>query len=93
MNIYVGNIPWDLTEEELRAAFEAYGKTTTVSIIKDKYTGRSRGFGFVEMPQETEAEAAINGLNGKELKGREIIVNKARPRTQNPRKNRRRGRV
>jgi RNA recognition motif-containing protein len=85
MNIYIGNVSWDLTEEELKEAFEAYGQITTVNIIKDKYTGRSRGFAFVEMPDKASAEAAIKGLNGKELKGREIVVNEARSRKEGPR--------
>lgn len=80
MNIYVGNFARDLTEEELRAAFEAFGAVTTVKVIKDNYTGESRGFGFVEMGDDKQAQAAIDGLNGKELKGRNLVVNKARPR-------------
>ncbi|MBW1722630.1 MAG: RNA-binding protein [Deltaproteobacteria bacterium] len=80
MNIYIGSLSYDLTESELREAFEAYGAVDSVNIIKDKYTGRSRGFGFVEMPNETEARSAIDGLNGKALKGRTINVNEARPR-------------
>ena len=91
MNIYVGNISWDLTEEELKSTFEAHGQVSTVKIITDKYTGRSRGFGFVEMPEKTEAEAAISNLNGKELKGREIVVNEARPRQEGSRGGRRSG--
>lgn len=79
MNIYVGNLSRDVTEEDLRQTFEAFGKVETVSIIKDKFSGESRGFGFVEMPNEAEAQAAISGLNRKELKGQQIIVNPARP--------------
>jgi len=82
MNIYVGNISSQLTEEELNEAFAAYGTLTSVKIIKDKYTGDPRGFGFVEMSDKTEAEAAIAGLNGKELKGKNLTVNEARPRTE-----------
>lgn len=82
MNIYVGNISWDLTDEELKATFEAHGQVSSAKIVTDKFTGRSRGFGFVEMPEKAEAEAAISGLNGKELKGREIVVNEARPRQE-----------
>jgi RNA recognition motif-containing protein len=82
MNIYVGNISSQLTEEELKEAFVAYGVTSSVKIIKDKYTGEPRGFGFVEMPEKAEAEAAIAGLNGKELKGKNLTVNEARPRTE-----------
>ena len=80
MNIYVGNLSSQATEEELRAAFEAFGQVTAANIIKDRYSGESRGFGFVEMPTKAEAEAAITGLNGKELGGNTIIVNEARPR-------------
>ncbi len=82
MNIYVGNISSELTEEEINEAFAAYGELTSVKIIKDKYTGEPRGFGFVEMPDKAEAEAAMAGLNGKELKGKELIVNEARPRPE-----------
>ena len=80
MNIYVGNLPWGLSEEDLREAFEAFGEVASIKIIQDKFTGRSRGFGFVEMPNNEEGEAAISALNGKDLKGREIVVNQARPR-------------
>lgn len=80
MNIYVGNLSQDITDEELRQEFETYGQITSVNVIKDKYSGESRGFGFVEMPAKAEAQAAIDGLNGKDLKGRNIIVNEARPR-------------
>lgn len=82
MNIYVGNLPRDITEEDLRQAFGAFGQVTTVNILKDKFSGEIRGFGFVEMPTRSEAEAAMNGLNGKELKGRTLIVNEARPRPE-----------
>lgn len=82
MNIYVGNLPRELTESELRKAFEAYGKVDAVTIIKDKFTGSSRGFGFVEMPQTEEAKAAIAGMNGRELGGRKLTVNEARPKTE-----------
>jgi len=82
MNIYVGNISSELTEEEINKAFAAYGELTSVKIIKDKYTGEPRGFAFVEMPDKAEAEAAMAGLNGKELKGKELIVNEARPRPE-----------
>jgi RNA recognition motif-containing protein len=82
MNIYVGNISWDLTDGELKTAFEAHGQVSTAKIITDKYTGKSRGFAFVEMPEKSEAEAAISNLNGKDLKGREIVVNEARPRKE-----------
>jgi len=83
MNIYVGNLSRDLTDSDLREAFQAFGEVTSVSIIKDKYSNESRGFGFVEMPNAAEAKAVIAGLNGKSLKGRAITVNEARPRTDN----------
>ena len=85
MNIYVGNLSFDVTEEDLQAAFEAFGKVESVKVIKDKYSGAARGFGFVEMASKDEAKAAIAGLNGKELKGRALNVNEARPRTERPR--------
>ena len=81
MNIYVGNVSYSVTEEDLRQAFEGFGQVTSVSIIKDKFSGQSKGFGFVEMPVKEEAQAAIGALNGKELKGRTLNVNEARPRT------------
>jgi len=83
MKIYVGNMSYEVTEEDLRQAFEQLGQVESVSIINDKYSGRSKGFGFVEMPSNVEGQAAIEGLNGKELKGRAINVNEARPRTEN----------
>ena len=79
MNIYVGNLAFNVTEGELQQAFEAFGEVTSAKIIKDKYSGESKGFGFVEMSDGTEAQAAIKGLNEKELKGRGIKVNEARP--------------
>jgi RNA recognition motif-containing protein len=82
MNIYVGNMSSELTEQELNEAFAAYGQITSVKIITDRYTGERRGFGFVEMPEKTEAEAAIAGLNGKDLKGKALTVNEARPRPE-----------
>jgi RNA recognition motif-containing protein len=85
MNIYIGNISRDLSEDELREAFAAYGQVSSVNIIKDKFTGEYRGFAFVEMPVKEEADAAISGLNGKELKGRALNVNEARPRTDDRR--------
>ncbi len=85
MNIYIGNISRDLSEDELRDAFAAFGQVSSVNIIKDKFTGEYRGFAFVEMPVKEEAEAAISGLNGKELKGRALNVNEARPRTDDNR--------
>ena len=80
MNIYVGNLSFDVKESDLREAFEAFGSVDTVKIIEDKYSGRSRGFGFVEMGDKAEAEEAIKSLNGKSLQGRDIKVNEAKPR-------------
>jgi RNA recognition motif-containing protein len=85
VNIYVGNLSFDATEEDVREVFEAFGKVESAKIVQDKYSGRSRGFGFVEMPSEDEAKAAISGLNGKEVKGRALSVNEARPRSEKPR--------
>jgi RNA recognition motif-containing protein len=81
MNIFVGNLSHDVSEEELRSAFSDFGQVSKVTILKDKFTGESRGFGFVEMPAKAEAEAAIKGMNQKELKGRALNVNEARPQT------------
>ena len=94
MNIYVGNLSFDVSEEDLKEAFSAFGQVESVKIIKDNYSGRSKGFGFVEMPGEAEAQAAIEGLQGKDMKGRAINVNEARPRTEGRRDggNRRGGR-
>jgi len=91
MNIYVGNLSRDVTEEDLRQTFEAFGKVESVTIIKDKFSGESRGFGFVEMPAQAEAQSSITGLNGKELKGRPLKVNEARPRPEGRRGEGRRG--
>lgn len=85
MNIYVGNLSFAATEEDVRQAFEPFGQVESVKIVQDKYSGRSRGFGFVEMPSADEAKAAISGLNGKEVKGRALSVNEARPRSEKPR--------
>ena len=75
MNIYVGKIAYEATDEDLRQAFEAHGEVGSATIIMDRYSGRSRGFGFVEMPSSDEANAAIEALNGSELRGRPIVVN------------------
>ena len=83
MNIYVGNLSHETKEEDLKKAFETFGQVETVKLISDNYTGRSKGFAFVEMPDNSEADSAIEGLNGKELQGRALTVNKARPRTEN----------
>ncbi len=91
MNIYVGSLSYEVTEEDLRQAFEAFGQVETAKVIKDNYTNRSKGFGFVEMPDNAEAQSAIEGLNGKELKGRTLNVNEARPRSEDRRGGGRRG--
>jgi RNA recognition motif-containing protein len=85
MNIYVGNLAYEVTEEDLRQAFEPFGKITSITLIKDKFTGQSKGFGFVEMAAKGEARVAITKLNGQELKGRAITVNEARPRSEGQR--------
>jgi RNA recognition motif-containing protein len=82
VNIYVGNLSREVTEDELRKEFEAFGQVTSVNIIKDRYSGESRGFGFVEMSTKSEAQAAINGLNGTSLGERTLSVSEARPRTE-----------
>jgi RNA recognition motif-containing protein len=82
MNIYVGNLSYDVTEGDLRQAFEAFGKVESAKIIMDMYSNRSKGFGFVEMPDNSEAQSAIDGLNDKEFKGRTLNVNQARPRSE-----------
>jgi len=79
MNIYVGNLPHGIKEDELQKAFEAYGEVKTIRLMKDRYTGASRGFGFVEMPVKAEAQSAIEGLNGTMLKNKTLKVNEARP--------------
>jgi RNA recognition motif-containing protein len=81
MNIYVGNISRDVTESDLKEAFGAFGTVQSAAIIKEKFTGESRGFGFVEMPDKAEAEKAIAAMNGKDLKGRNLTANEARPKT------------
>jgi len=80
MNIYIGNLPYTTTEEDLKTAFAPFGQVATVKIVVDRYTGRSKGFGFVDMPSDDEAKAAIAGLNGKEMDGRPLKVNESRPR-------------
>ena len=86
MNIYVGNLSREVTEDELRQEFEAFGQVTSVNIIKDRYSGESRGFGFVEMATKSEAQAAINELNGKSLGERTLSVSEARPRAEGGRR-------
>ena len=82
MNIYVGNLSYEVTEDALREAFEEFGPVESATIIKDKFSGKSRGFGFVEMSSKAEAQSAIDGLNGKELNGKALNVNEARPRPE-----------
>jgi RNA recognition motif-containing protein len=86
MNIYCGNLSFDATEDDVRGLFAAYGEVATVNIISDRDSGRPKGFGFVEMAQQEQAQAAIAGLNGKEFKGRALNVNEARPKTDRPRR-------
>jgi len=85
MNIYVGNLSYSVTEDELREMFSKFGEVTSVNLISDKYSGQSKGFGFVEMAVQSEAEAAIKALDGNSVKGRNLRVNEARPRTERPR--------
>ena len=80
MNIYVGNMAYNVTEEDLKKAFEAYGQVASVNVIRDQYSNQSKGFGFVEMPNSSEAQAAISALNGKDLNGRALNVSQARPK-------------
>lgn len=86
MNIYVGNLAYSVTDEDLRDAFAASGQVTRASVVKDKFSGQSKGFGFVEMPDNAEANAAIKAMNDKPLKGRNLRVNEARPREERPRR-------
>ena len=83
MNIYVGNLSYDAADEDLRQAFAKFGQVEKATVIKDKFTGRSKGFGFVEMPVEAEAKTAIETMNGEDIKGRGVRVNEARPRAEN----------
>jgi RNA recognition motif-containing protein len=80
MKIYVGNLPFSMNEDDLRQLFEGYGQVTSADIIMDKMSGRSRGFGFIEMPDQAQGEAAIEALNSKPFKGRPLTVNEARPK-------------
>ncbi len=84
MNIYVGNLSYKATDEDLRAAFEAHGQVSSARVIRDKETGRSRGFGFVEMPNDAEGKKAIEATNNKDVAGRPVRVNEARPREDRP---------
>ena len=85
MNIYVGNLSSDVTSDDLRQAFGAFGQVESANVIMDKFSGESKGFGFVEMPSKEEATAAIAGMNGKDIKGKAVNVNEARPRVERPR--------
>ena len=85
MRIYVGNLPYSVTDDDLRNIFREFGDLSTAEVIKDKFSGQSKGFGFVEMPNNSEADAAIKGLNETDMKGRKLTVNEARPRAERPR--------
>jgi RNA recognition motif-containing protein len=89
MNMYIGNLAYDVTEDDLKNAFSEFGEVSSVKIITDKFSGRPKGFGFVEMPDNSEADQAIKALNGKVLNGRSIKVNQAEARAKRPRRRRR----
>lgn len=82
MNIYVGNLSYSVTSDDLRKAFEPFGEVASANVITDKFTGQSKGFGFVEMPNKAHGEAAIKALDGQDMKGRTVRINEARPRTE-----------
>jgi RNA recognition motif-containing protein len=84
MNIYVGNLPYSVTDADLRETFSRFGEVSQVNLIADKFTGESKGFGFVEMDNNSQADAAIKGLNGADMKGRNITVNQAKPKAERP---------
>ena len=84
MNIYVGNLPYSVDRDELRGIFEQYGEVSAARVVSDRETGRSKGFGFVEIPDDAQAKAAIEALNGNEIGGRKAVVNEARPREERP---------
>tara|TARA_B100000963_G_C22567124_1_gene644281 strand:+ start:705 stop:980 length:276 start_codon:yes stop_codon:yes gene_type:complete len=86
MNIYVGNLSYGVSDDQLREVFEAYGTVSSAKVISDKYSGRSKGFGFVEMDDDNEAKSAIEDLDGAEIDGRSVKVNEARPREERPRR-------
>ena len=89
MNMYVGNLPFNITEEDLRTAFSAFGEVASVNVVTDRNTGRPKGFGFVDMPDNSEADKAIKALNGTEMKGASIKISQAKPRsTRSPRRSR-----
>jgi RNA recognition motif-containing protein len=85
MRIYVGNLPYSVTDDDLRDVFGDFGELAAAEVIKDKFSGQSKGFGFVDMPNNAEADAAIKALNETDLKGRKLTVNEARPRAERPR--------
>lgn len=87
MNIYVGNLPYSTTPDELREVFAAFGEVAAARIVSDRETGRAKGFGFVEMPNDDDARKAIEALNGNEIGGRKAVVNEARPREARPPRN------
>jgi RNA recognition motif-containing protein len=91
MNIYVGNLSYQVTSDELRKAFEQFGEVSSANVVTDKFTGQSKGFGFVEMSNQSNGESAIKQLDGTDLKGRSIRVNEARPRSEGPSGGPRRG--
>ena len=84
MRIYVGNLPYSVTDDELRDVFSEFGELASAEVVKDKYSGQSNGFGFVDMPDDTEANEAIESLHDQPLKGRKLTVNEARPRAERP---------
>ncbi len=86
MNIYIGNLSYGVSDDNLKEVFEAFGEVSSAKVITDKYSGRSKGFGFVEMPNDPEAQAAIEQLDGAEIDGRQVRVNEARPREDRPRR-------
>ena len=86
MNIYVGNLSYGVSDDQLREVFEAYGTVSSAKVISDKYSGRSKGFGFVEMDDDNEAKSAVEDLDGAEIDGRAVKVNEARPREERPRR-------
>ena len=88
VNIYVGNLSYNTAEDDLRTMFEAHGKVDRITVVADRLTGRSKGFGFVEMPNDGEARAAISALNGADMQGRKVVVNEARPKEERPRRDR-----
>jgi RNA recognition motif-containing protein len=86
MNIYVGNLPYAITPDEVKGVFSAYGEVAAVRLVKDRETGRAKGFGFVEMHNDDQAKAAIEAMNGQDVDGRKVVVNEARPREERPRR-------